>query len=397
MVRLLKNKAVLNAIIAILAGIAIAASMYKVSAVTGLIMAELQIDNRQCGWLVSIVTLLGLILALPAGGIMMRVGAKKLGLFSLLCSLLSNAFGLQAETFIQLLLSRLLEGFSFGLISVASPAIINMWFSEQKRGVPMAIWSCWIGLGLFISLKGANILVDVNDISSWRSLWWACMAIVLIIMVLFALFIKEKKQEKIIDNNRQGQFWQGIKSLQAWRLSLIFASFSFCLTAFMTFGAAYCEKQLGFSAQEANSCLSVLSLGMFAGGFTMGLILNKSKNRERWLIISMLLLVGCSSVIFEFPRAIAVIYMAFTGFIMQMTPAIIFAVAPNAASSEETVGVAMAIVTIGSSVGGFGAVVIGSVIDLGGYHAATIVMLAAALIGLAGAIFKGKRKVTAKG
>ena len=152
MVRLLKNKAVLNAVIAILAGIAVAASMYKVSAVTGLIMTDLQIDNRQCGWLVSIVTLLGLILALPAGGIMMKVGAKKLGIFSLVCSLLSNIFGFKASTFTVLLLSRLLEGFSIGLISVASPAIINMWFSEQKRGVPMAIWSCWIGLGLFISL-----------------------------------------------------------------------------------------------------------------------------------------------------------------------------------------------------------------------------------------------------
>ncbi len=395
MVRLLKNKAVLNAVIAILAGIAVAASMYKVSAVTGLIMTDLQIDNRQCGWLVSIVTLLGLILALPAGGIMMKVGAKKLGIFSLVCSLLSNIFGFKASTFTVLLLSRLLEGFSFGLISVASPAIINMWFSEQKRGVPMAIWSCWIGLGLFISLKGANVLVDVNDISSWRNLWVACAVIVLIIIGLFALFIKEKKQETVDVEAKPGQFWEGIKSKKAWRLSLIFASFSFCLTAFMTFGAAYCE-QLGFSAQEANSCVSVLSLGMFAGGFSMGLILNRSKNRERWLIVSMILLVGCSSVIFEFPKAVAVIYMAFTGFIMQMTPAIIFAVAPNAASSEETVGVAMAIVTIGSSVGGFGAVVIGTVIDLGGYHAATLVMLAAALIGLAGAVFKG-RKITAKG
>lgn len=388
----MKNEAALNAVLAILAGVAIAASVYKVSAVTGLIMAELQIDNRQCGWLVSIVTLWGLILALPAGGIMMKVGAKKLGLFSLACSLFSNVFGFKASTFMMLLLSRLLEGFSFGLISVVAPAIINMWFSEQKRGAPMAIWSCWIGLGLYFSLKSANILVDINDIGSWRNLWIACAVVILMVMILFAVFIKEKNQEEFQSQERKKQFWKGIKSLKAWRLSMIFTSFSFCLTSFMTFGAIYCVQKLGFTVQEANSCVSILSLGMFLGGLVMGIILNKSKKREFWLMISMLLLVVCSSIIFMFPKTIAVVYMILAGFIMQMAPATIFAVAPNAAPSKETVGVTMAIVTIGSCVGGFGAVIIGAVIDNGGYHVATLAIFFVALIGLFGAMTKIKQK-----
>jgi MFS family permease len=70
-----------------------------------------------------------------------------------------------------------------------------------------------------------------------------------------------------------------------------------------------------------------------------------------------------------------------------MVPASIFAVAPETASSPQTIGVAMGIVIIGQNIGAFfGPPRVGAIVQAGGWHAAQAPLIGMGIVGLAAAI-----------
>lgn len=126
-------------LVGMLAAVAIAINMFKVPPTMGLLMADLGIGPALGGWLMTVPTVTGLILALPSGGLTDKFGPKKVGLFAILSAAVGSLIGSFAPNIELLLFSRFVEGLSFALIGVAVPAIIALWFSPEKSGAPMAI------------------------------------------------------------------------------------------------------------------------------------------------------------------------------------------------------------------------------------------------------------------
>jgi MFS family permease len=88
-----------------------------------------------------------LILALPAGIILQKLGPKVAGLIAVGCLMIGSAWGALANGAGLLLASRVLEGVGMGLIAVVAPASIAMWFPREKQGTPMGIWATWVPVG----------------------------------------------------------------------------------------------------------------------------------------------------------------------------------------------------------------------------------------------------------
>lgn len=181
------GRAWLVAIIVILAGIISSAGKYKIAGTMVAVMGDLHISTGAGGWLMSICSVMGIVLALPAGGIMVKTGPKKLGLIALVCGLIGNLLGAISTAYGLLLFSRLIEGISIGLIGVVAPSIIAAWFTKEKRGLPMSIWSLWIGLSFMFVLITTNMILPS---SSWHGVWWFTTILFLLITILFALIVK---------------------------------------------------------------------------------------------------------------------------------------------------------------------------------------------------------------
>lgn len=71
-------------LVGMLAAVAIAINMFKVPPTMGLLMADLGIGPALGGWLMTVPTVTGLVLALPSGGLTDKFGPKKVGLFAIL-------------------------------------------------------------------------------------------------------------------------------------------------------------------------------------------------------------------------------------------------------------------------------------------------------------------------
>lgn len=120
-----------------LASLAASLNQAKVPPVLPVLMETFNLSLTNAGMLMSIFVFTGVILALPAGLIMHRLGLKVTALIAVGSLVVDSSLGALSTMSRLLLLSRFIEGVGMGLISVVAPAAITMWFVPQKRGTPM--------------------------------------------------------------------------------------------------------------------------------------------------------------------------------------------------------------------------------------------------------------------
>lgn len=386
----MKNKAWLVTIIVFFAGVTFSAGNYKVPPTMVMVLKEMNTSIVMGGGLVSMGILAGIILALPAGGIMMKTGPKKLGLFSLLCALIGNVVGGLAPNFTILMLGRLIEGIGFGLIGVVAPAIIAVLFPPEKRGLPMSIWSTWIAVGLLLIFNTTNVLMPAFG---WRGNWWFVAILSAGLLVAFAWGVqipetgageREKAEEELV------LLVEGFKSPPSWLLGIIFTVFSFGVASLTTFVPTFFVEELKIDVATANTYVSVVTFGMIGGGIVMGFVLNKVKKRSILLLACTIITAIFMCLTFKVTSPDLVMpFMLATGLVYSMLPAVIFTIAPEAATSPATIGITMGIVILGQNIGGFVApILIGAVVEGNGgvWDAATLPLVVVGIVSFVAAL-----------
>lgn len=372
-------------LVGILAAVAIAINMFKVPPTMGLLMADLGIGPALGGWLMTVPTITGLILALPSGGLTDKFGPKKVGLFAILSAAVGSLLGTFSPTIELLLVSRFVEGLSFALIGMAVPALISMWFSPEKSGAPMAIWSGWVPIGMLAIFTGANLFISADDPGTWTNVWWVSTALLAVAAVLYLIFVKApagyaaEKAPKI-------SLVAGMKSPSTWLLALIFAMFAFIMYAVSTFAPTYCMQELGYSIEDSNLYSSLITVGMIVGVVLMTPVLNKVvKLKSRiWLLVASMVLTALIAVLaFNVPPSATVAVMVVTGIVLQLVPAVIWPIAPSAAVAPIYIGTTFGVIALGRSIGGFGNASIGTLIETSGWGAAIVLLVGIGVVGVA--------------
>ena len=373
------------AVATILTGILISSNMYKVASTMSLLTNYFAITTAQASFLMSVVNIMGVILGIPAGSLMIKSGSKRLGIYALVSSFVGSFLGAFSHTMALLLFSRFIEGFGLALIGVVGPSILAQWFNEEERGLPMAIWSCWVGLGLFTSLKLANFVTDEAVYGSWQNLWLLIGALLVAVFVLFVVFIPKQKAGAVQKNDvaEKKTSKNPLLNSAAWCLAILFMIYSFGVISISSFSTTYCQEVLNCSLIEANNYTSFLTYGMIAGGFLAGIVLNHCRKHNLLLILSFLINALVFGLMFSYTTSWAIGYMIIGGCALSLTPATIFTIAPKAAFSAESMGVVMGILSTGQNLGGFGVALSGQLLEWFGFSTTAVLL---GIVGLAGTL-----------
>ena len=163
------KKAWLVFVVVYIASVVIPMCQFKVPPVMQLLINDLNINLATAGLLMSIFAIAGIILAVPAAVLLQKLGPKTSGLVALGCAVVGSLIGALAGNATTLLISRIIEGVSMGLIGVVAPAVVCMWFPPEKRGLPMGLWATWVPVGIFLTYNFAGPL---SDSFGWQGLWW---------------------------------------------------------------------------------------------------------------------------------------------------------------------------------------------------------------------------------
>ncbi|MDR2296117.1 MAG: MFS transporter [Clostridiales Family XIII bacterium] len=383
----MKNRAWPITIVIFLSSITLAIGCFKIAAIMTDILAELNVDIGAGGWLASMIVVAGIILAIPGGGIMMKIGPKKMGISVLACAFAGNVVGAMAPNFMVLIAFRLVEGVGFSLLGIFAPAIIGILFPPEKRGVPMAIWSTWVSIGILIIFNLTNVIVPNFG---WRGDYWFTAILVLIMLILFAAVVKLPEPDKSANPGKPdpplASMGKELKNPAAWLLALTSGANSFATGCLTNFEPTFLIQTTGMDPAAANMASSVVTIGMIISGIVTGFILNKLKRREYMLIVAMVL--GAVFMFLNFNVStpeILYVFLFITGFVYSMAPPTIFTIAPETAITPVTIGMCMGILSLLQCTCTFlGSGVIGQLVQNfgGNWGIAPIPMLVMGIVGI---------------
>ena len=245
-------------LVVFLASVAAPLNQFKVPPVMPVLIQTFNLDLASAGMMMSIFSITGLLLALPAGFILQRFGPKAAGLVAVGFLVVGAAMGALSGSAGLLLASRLVEGGGMGLIAVVGPAAIAMWFPAERRGMPMGLWATWVPLGSVIMYVVAPALTTAY---SWQSVWWLGAAFALLAFVLYGVFYRQPGVQGTGTAADQAEKPPDLRKAMAnrsiWLLSLEFMCFNAASLAIGTFYPTYLNTVRSYALNSASFAASL--------------------------------------------------------------------------------------------------------------------------------------------
>jgi predicted MFS family arabinose efflux permease len=372
-----KRRAWAVTLAAILAGIAVTVNQFKVPPVFPVLMAEMHVDMTTAGWLMSVFSVAAVLLSIPAALALSRLGPKIPGLVALACVLVGSILGALAGSATTLLVSRVIEGISVGLVAVVSPALISLWFEPRERGLPMGIWAAWVPLGNVIMF---NLAYPLQNAFGWRAIWWFGALLALVVLVIFGLLVAVPPKASGASRpspRPSGSAGRMLLSPAIWLLPLAFGTFTFSLIGYNTWAPSYLTDTLHVEASTATFYASLLFVAGIVANVTAGWAINRTRSRYGLLTAVFVI----SGVLFFWGFRLGSVgavvpYMLGLGFACNFIPTSLFTLAPETASRPEFAGLALAALNMGANLGILiGPPVLGSIVANGNWTPGSICLV----------------------
>ncbi|MEG2773467.1 MAG: MFS transporter [Lactococcus sp.] len=260
---------------------------FKIPPVASWLIPYFNMDPVTFGWLMGSMSLIGVILAFPTIFIVKRIGLKGTVLLSLCCLIVGSVMELLAGEMLTLFfLGRIIEGAGIGLVGVAAPSSITVWFSEKKRGLPIAIWCTWFPLGTILMF---GLAPQIAATFGWQAVWYFCLAATALAFVLFALVFKlpeAQSEEEVMVKASPMECFRTLKNKNIWLLGIVFFCFNyFAIGVLNSFYNQYLEGIWGMDPTMAAPILSVATALALIVMPIIGM-LNDKTNRRKFFVVS---------------------------------------------------------------------------------------------------------------
>lgn len=376
-------------VVVYLGSIATTFNYYKVGALMPTIMEQLGITATSGGWLMSVISLVGIFIALPGGIIAKKLGLKRLGIIALILLTVGNLVAAFTASYGLLFTGRVLEGAARALIAVVGPAAMAIWFPKSRRGVATGILSTWVGVGQFVSLNTAASIAGASG--KYQTVFLVGAIFAVVALVLYALFYKnqppagtkfaEDHGETAAAGAEGATLGQVLKNKNIWLLAIMFMMFTAVIVGTASFYPAYL-KGTGIDLVLAGRITSIFSFAPIVLGPIFGILSDKIGSRKKIYTFGMILGIVASVFMFSMPTGPwPVIWMIVTGITCGAVSSVALACPPEVVG-RQAAGLGVGIMITGNQIGGFvSPLILGAVRDAtgsfvgGGYIIAVLLVI----------------------
>jgi MFS family permease len=356
-------------------------NQFKIPPLMPVLLQTFQIDLTQAGLLMSSIAMIGLLLALPTGIILQRLGPRITLLIALGLMGIGAMVGALSNGFSMLQGSRIVEGLGMGLMGVTAPATIAMWFPPERQGTPMGIWATWVPIG---SVAIYNLSPVMTASLGWQSVWWAGAGFAVVMMVISAFFITRPPVQDQPGMQAQAapNVRQALANRNIWLLALAFACMNLTMISLGTYYPTFLNEVRGYPLGQAAFVSSITTFVVLFSAPAAGWLSDRIGSRR--LVFSLPFL-GIA-VLFLFPFHVTgwqiVALMVVQGLIVGAIPTATFAAAAEVMRKPEWTGLGLAVVLIGQNVGQLlGPILFGEIVKSSGWAMAGYLMIPFCLIG----------------
>lgn len=183
------------------------------------------LDASGFGMLMTMVSLIGIVLAFPAAFICRKLGLKQTIALSAIGVIVGGLVEiLGGDNIATMMVGRFLEGTGIGLAGVSAPTLITLWFPDKTRGLALGLWCCWVPLSITLD---SIICPMIANSMGWQGVFGVVVAFAAVALVLFLVFYRVP-EGSVTGYNAEGSFIECVKLLnnpQIWLLGLVFFIF----------------------------------------------------------------------------------------------------------------------------------------------------------------------------
>jgi predicted MFS family arabinose efflux permease len=237
--------------VTLLAFVAYAFSFQIIPPLIPSILGEFGVSNAEAGLLMSIVLLPGLVLSIFVSLAISKFGTKKIIILSLILVLTGTLISSSANSYIVLLLGRLILGIGGAILLPAAPTIIALWFEKRELGKAMGIFAVNMPLATVFALPVGGALAGIG----WRYAFYLSSALAIIATLAFIILFKDRP----IEQGDGGGMRKALGSLELWKLAIIWLLFQATMLSFITWAPSLLERFRGMTNIEAGFFTSILS------------------------------------------------------------------------------------------------------------------------------------------
>ncbi len=369
-------------VVVFLVSVAAPINQFKVPPMMQQLMTSLDISFATSGWLMSVFALVGVILALPVGQLMERLGIKNTGILALLMLFAGSLTGYFSGNAAMMLTSRVIEGAGMCLISVMAPAAIAAWFPPEKRGLPMGIWAAWVPLGAIVMFNIAPKL----GAESWGNVWIFSLVYMVVVFVMLLVFFKMPDEDSQPEKSDKAASKKSpYANINIWMLGLVSMVFNLMVLSISTFMPVFLETERGFTLVKASSSASIVMIVALIIGPLTGVLIDIIKSFKKPMLVGLIMAAVMVFFIFSATGGMIYVILALIGVSVGMISTGLLSAAPEVMKNPATVGIGMSIIMFGQNIGMFaGPAMMGTIIQSFGWSAVGYVlapvMVAGALI-----------------
>jgi MFS family permease len=373
-----------------LASVASAVNQFKVPPVLPVLIRAFGLSLSDAGMLMSMFSVTGLILALPAGYIMRKLGLKVTGLIAIGAVGVGSGLGALCTTAGFMLVSRFIEGAGIGLITIVAPAAIALWFPAENRGTPLGLWTTCMPVGNILTF---NLAPWLAELAGWRLVWKAGAFFALATFLLFWGYFRMPRPaetgwnplaaKSVPEQKPPNSIGKEMANLGLWLIALQFLCYNVICLALGTYYPTFLNTVRNYSLSKASF---IFSLCTIAAVFSqpLGGYLSDRLGRRKLLIVVSSVAMGLICLLpfmvtgWMIP-AFAVGLGLVSGSIVPST----FAAVPDVMMSRESAGVGMAVLALGQNLGMFvGPIMFGKLAETIGWVGAGYALIPICAIGV---------------
>lgn len=316
-------------------------------------MDEFNVSHAAIAWLLSVMGLLVVFFAFPAGYLVDKKGPRAgtiLGTFFAVVG-----FGIRpwmTGSYWTLLLSSIIAGLGLAAIMVSLAPVMLRWFPKRHASTPIGIGSSGLFVGFGTGILLSSILVEKFSIQKMYLFYsLLCIAAFIIWLVL------GKDEPETLPEERKkikkAGVTKGIKSITSSKLSYIYPLIGFMITGITITVSGFIPEYLGglLSTFELGLTTGLIFFGCAAGAFLCPILASKNKGKNiGFITVIAATILWC--VLFKTPLGLIFIACFIFGFFLQGSwPVALSMQETEKGVNQSNEGVAASMYMIGSNVG----------------------------------------------
>ncbi len=272
-------------------------NMLKVSILAPVIMEAFGIDTDAMSWVIATFYIMGMILALPGAVVVEKIGKKATFVFSLICALLGGALGYIAQDVEIFIVSRVIEGIGFGLVTTAAVPAISAWFAPEHRGVPLGVWAINVTAAFLI---GPNLFSWIyGSTGDYHVVWAVCFGFDAVVLAAVLALYKEppfafdEDGQKVTlaeaDRSaapRKGVLGRVLRQPAVLILAVIFFCEEVPFLGMSNFLTTYAVQETDLTLPVMSTIISVMAIVGCVVNPLSGMVSDKIKSNKKLMVVS---------------------------------------------------------------------------------------------------------------